>query len=258
MPCVPSLTSSNAAVQVVFYGGDLVRMMDAVLHGEVDVIILQGGWLEENFPQNIPLLQILAPKQLVYYGEPYPFLTSTELVPEVALSAAPHISGQLQQRILLALLALNSSTCPAMRAAGIAAFDFAASYAVARQVGRNPTDSTRPLLPPAESVTLLPPFTPPRSATTRASTESSTGTRSAWTRSSRPPGSSSAPRATSRSRAWRRGASGRGCPARRGLHASAGRASPRRLSTSSRGRCARLGPALEADAPVTAGRDQRH
>ena len=135
MPCVPSLTSSNAAVQVVFYGGDLVRMMDAVLHGEVDVIILQGGWLEENFPQNIPLLQILAPKQLVYSGEPYPFLTSTELVPEVALSAAPHISGQLQQRILLALLALNSSTCPAMRAAGIAAFTNSLSYVVAVEVG---------------------------------------------------------------------------------------------------------------------------
>jgi hypothetical protein len=87
-------------------------MMDAVLHGEVDVIILQGGWLEENFPQNIPLLQILAPKQLDYSGEPYPFLTSTELVPEFALSAAPYISAQLQQRILLALFALNWASPP--------------------------------------------------------------------------------------------------------------------------------------------------
>ena len=140
-------------------------MMEAVLHGEVDVIILQGGWLEENFPQNIPLLQILAPKQLDFSGEPYPFLTSTELVPEFALSAAPYISVQLQQRILLALLALNSS---AMRDAGIASFSFAASYAIARQVGRNPTRPTRarPLLTFAEPTAgppraLLPPM-PPR------------------------------------------------------------------------------------------------
>jgi hypothetical protein len=123
------------AAQVVFYQGDVQRQMDAVLHGEIDVGILPSGWLEENFPQNIPLLQILAPRQPLYQGEPHPYLTSTELVPEVALSAAPYLSSAFLQPIFLALISLNSSSYPAMRDAGIATFTFAASYAATRQVG---------------------------------------------------------------------------------------------------------------------------
>ena len=131
----PHSPNFKACVQVVFYQGDLARMMNAVLHGEIDVCILPSGWLEENFPENTHLLQIIAPRLPLHQGEPYPFLTSTELVPEVGLSAAPYISSAFLQPIFIALIALNSSTNPAMRDARISTFTFAASYAATRQVG---------------------------------------------------------------------------------------------------------------------------
>ena len=108
--------------------------MDAVLRDEVDMGFLLTGWLEANYPQNIPLFQLHELKTLNYQSEPYPFLTSTELVPAFGLSSAPSVPWSLQQRILNALTSLNA-THKAAQSAGIATFTLAASYESTRKVG---------------------------------------------------------------------------------------------------------------------------
>jgi ABC-type phosphate/phosphonate transport system substrate-binding protein len=85
--------------QVVFYQSDYTRQMEAVLRGEVDVAFMLSGWMEANYPQNIPLFQLLGPKQVSYQSETYPFLTSTEIVPSYGVSAAPYIPWVLQQQV---------------------------------------------------------------------------------------------------------------------------------------------------------------
>ena len=94
-----------------------------------------SGWMEANYPQNIPLFQQHEIKHVSYQSEAYPFLTSTELVPAFGLSAAPHIPWTLQQQVMTALSALNASH-PASMSAGISRFTLAASYEPARKVGR--------------------------------------------------------------------------------------------------------------------------
>ncbi len=133
-----SAESDGSRDQVRFYQGDLIRMMNDVLHGELDVGFLPSGWLEANYPQNIPLFKIHAVKdpRPVYQGEPFPFPTGTELVPEAGLAAAPHIPWELQKRVAFALTALNASAHPFMRAAGIATFTLAASYSEARELAQ--------------------------------------------------------------------------------------------------------------------------
>ena len=121
---------------MIFYQGDYLRQMEAVQRGEVDLGFMLGGWMEANYPQNIPLFNTLATKRVVYQSEPYPFLTSTEVVPAFGLSASPDIPWTLQQEILTALAALNA-TSPAALSAGIARFTLSASYEPARRVGQD-------------------------------------------------------------------------------------------------------------------------
>uniref|UniRef100_A0A7S0QGB5 Uncharacterized protein n=1 Tax=Cryptomonas curvata TaxID=233186 RepID=A0A7S0QGB5_9CRYP len=124
------------AEQVIFYQGDFARQMNAVLSGEADIGFLLTGWIEANFPQNIPLLEILEAKQIEYQSERYPFLTSTELVPSFGLSTAPQTPWTLQQNVLSALSALNA-THPAAQSAGISTFTLAASHELARKISQS-------------------------------------------------------------------------------------------------------------------------
>ena len=73
--------------------------MEAVERGEVDVGFMLSGWLEANFPNKIPEFRLLAPKSLAYQREPYPFLTSTQLVPAYGLSSSPDNPWMLQQQV---------------------------------------------------------------------------------------------------------------------------------------------------------------
>jgi hypothetical protein len=120
--------------QVVFYQSDYTRQMEAVLRGEVDVGFMLSGWMEANYPHNIPLFQLLGPKQVSYQSETYPFLTSTEIVPSYGVSAAPYIPWVLQQQVYNALSAINEAQ-PEAIAAGIFGFSLAASYAMTREIG---------------------------------------------------------------------------------------------------------------------------
>ena len=93
---------------------------------------LPSGWLEQTRPEAIPLLRIHAVENMTYHGEPYPYLVSTRLVPQPALSAAPHISNDLRLRVMEALLALRN---PALTdAADITGFTLPDCYESARQV----------------------------------------------------------------------------------------------------------------------------
>jgi hypothetical protein len=107
--------------QAIFYTGDFARQMDAVLSDEVDMGFLLTGWLEANYPQNIPLFQLLDLKTLNYQSEQYPFLTSTELMPAFGLPSAPYVPWSLQHRILNTLT-LRNATHKAAQSAGIATF----------------------------------------------------------------------------------------------------------------------------------------
>ena len=120
------------AAQVIFYGGDYTRQMEAVLRGEADAGFMLSGWMEANFPQNVPLFRWLDPSpDATYQGEPFPFPTSTALVPNLGVSAAPDVPWTLQQQVANALGALNGTEAAG---AGIAGFTLAASYAATLEI----------------------------------------------------------------------------------------------------------------------------
>lgn len=119
------------AAQVVFYLGDYERQLNAVLHGEVDVGIVLGGWLEAHRPESISLLRIHAPLTPEYQSEPYPFLTSTELLPGFGIAAAAATPWRLQQDVMFALTSAPADVLPH----DVAGFALAASYEGARKVG---------------------------------------------------------------------------------------------------------------------------
>ena len=144
---------------MVFYQGDYARQMEAVLHGEVDVGLMLSGWMEANYPQNVPLFRYLEPKPPVFYqSERFPFPTSTDLVPSLGVVAAPDVPWTLQQQVMTALSALNA-TQPEAVGAGIARFTLAASYALTREIG---TGVGVFYESPARGITCHDPFEPPR------------------------------------------------------------------------------------------------
>ncbi len=124
-------------MQVVFYFADYDRQYQAVKNGEVDLGFTLAGWLEENAPQDIMDLHILSIDQNIsYQGEPYPFVTSTQVVPSPGLSAGPNITWFLKKKILEALMDLTESH-PASKAAGISTFTMASSLDLTRMLAQN-------------------------------------------------------------------------------------------------------------------------
>ena len=86
---------------MVFYGTDLSRLAEDVNKGIVDYGFLPSGWLELNRPDLLPLLRVHGPasEAAVYEAEPYPFLTTTRLVPTYGLAAAPSVPWQLREQV---------------------------------------------------------------------------------------------------------------------------------------------------------------
>ena len=121
--------------QVVFYAGDYVRQMEDVLRGGLDAAVVTSGFLEEFFPELVRAgvfrYHLLA--RPAFQGQPYPFLTSTDVVPGYALAAAEHVPPDLRERVYRALSGLNA-THPLSVAAGIAGFVAPASYELPRTV----------------------------------------------------------------------------------------------------------------------------
>ena len=108
-------------------------MMNDVLSGRIDYAFTQSSWFEANHPDKMPLFHFHHLVQTSFQGDQYPFLTSTDLVPNPALTAAPHITSTLRRQVFDALRRLNTSN-PAARAAGIATFTLPASYEKCRSL----------------------------------------------------------------------------------------------------------------------------
>ena len=117
--------------QVIFYQADYERMMTDIQKGIIDVGFTQSGWFETNHPDLLPLFNFLDAQPQSYQSEPYPFATTTPLVPSYGLAAGPLVPALLRLQVYRALSALNASH-PAAAAAGIATFTLPASYEPAR------------------------------------------------------------------------------------------------------------------------------
>ena len=86
---------------MVLYGTDLSRLAEDVDKGIVDYGFLPSGWLELNRPDLLPLLRVQGPAReaAVYEAEPYPFLTTTRLVPTYGLAAGPLVPWRLREQV---------------------------------------------------------------------------------------------------------------------------------------------------------------
>jgi hypothetical protein len=118
----------------VYYEADyLDRMLSDVLTGTIDVGFAQSGLLEQFHPDALPRLAFLnLQPNATYQGDPYPFLTSTPVLPTYGLAAAPSIPRVLRGQLFAALSRLTPDH-PVAAAAGIATFTVPASYEEVRQ-----------------------------------------------------------------------------------------------------------------------------
>jgi ABC-type phosphate/phosphonate transport system substrate-binding protein len=120
---------------VIFYSGDYVRQLEDVQRGNLDVAVVTSGFLEESYPDLVHsgALRFHLLTTPVFQDEPYPFLTSTHVVPGYGLAASEHIPPLLRERVYTALSRLNASH-PLSAAASIAGFVAHASYELPRTV----------------------------------------------------------------------------------------------------------------------------
>lgn len=134
-PNIVTLTFQIEPVQVIFYAGDFVRQMEDIQRGNLDVAVVTSSFLEEFYPAYVTsgIFRFHLVTTPMFQGQPYPFLTSTEVVPGYALAAAAHISPTIREQIYQALSKLNA-THPLSVAAGITGFVAHSSYELPRTV----------------------------------------------------------------------------------------------------------------------------
>ena len=113
---------------MVYYDQDYESLMRDVQTGVIDYGLLPSAWFEVNHPDLIPQFLFHNITPAAFEDEPYPFATTTPLVPNIGLAAAPSVPWLLRAQIFDALLALNASHPAAAAAADIAAFTLPASY----------------------------------------------------------------------------------------------------------------------------------
>ena len=83
--------------QIVFYDYDYPQLVRDVDAGRLDAGFMMTGWLEQNLPGLVPAFRFLeALPAAALGGEPYPFLTSTPLVPGFGLMARPDLPFAIQ------------------------------------------------------------------------------------------------------------------------------------------------------------------
>mmetsp|Transcript_14254 Transcript_14254/g.38910 ORF Transcript_14254/g.38910 Transcript_14254/m.38910 type:complete len:394 (-) Transcript_14254:20-1201(-) len=119
--------------QIIFYQSDYARQLSDVLSGAVDYAMVKSSWLESNAPNDMAKLRFHNLANLSFQGEPYQFLTTSQLVPNSGLTAHPSIPKLLRSQVFAALMNLNR-TNPAAKAAKLAGFTFAYSYESVRSM----------------------------------------------------------------------------------------------------------------------------
>ena len=118
--------------QVVFYDYDYAALVNDVLSGVLDAGFMMSGWFEANFAEGMESFLFLdLVDDPTFDGEPYPFLTSTQVIPGFGFMARKEIPWELQSSVQAALTRLNR-THPAARQAGISTFYPAPSYTFIR------------------------------------------------------------------------------------------------------------------------------
>ena len=110
------------------------QLIGDVLDGEVDAAFIVPDALEEIDETKRDELRVLNSKNGAQLGKiRFPFDTTSDLYPQAALMAAPHVEWELQREVVMALLSLNS-TSPEVLQAKIAGFQPSLSYSGARNL----------------------------------------------------------------------------------------------------------------------------
>ena len=131
-------------------------MIQDVLSGAIDAGFLPSGFLEQNLPAAIPSLLLLNLVAASSEGAPYPYLTSTPVLPSFGFSAGPAVPRLLRQQVASALMRLNH-TQAALAGTGISTFTAPSSYdgvrrtQLARGIMFEEVRRRPPPPPPAES-----------------------------------------------------------------------------------------------------------
>jgi hypothetical protein len=94
---------------VIFYLGDYVRQMEDIQRGDLDVGIVTTGFLEEYYPQLIDTFRYHNLQNATFQGEPFPFLTSTDVVPGYAIAAVGRVPWKLRRQVYEALSRLTEN-----------------------------------------------------------------------------------------------------------------------------------------------------
>jgi len=116
------------AEQFVLYGTDFERQFQDVLSGRIDAGVASSTWLAEMHAGELDRIRVIQPLEPWYEGEPFPFPTSTPLVPQSGLAVSPLIPWQLKHEVARALQRVTADH-PAAVAAKIEGFTGPGSYA---------------------------------------------------------------------------------------------------------------------------------
>jgi len=109
-------------------------LIEDVLGGEVDAAFTVPDALDALDAAKRDQLRVLNSTNWAQLGKTkFPFETTSDLYPQAALMAAPHVEWELQREVIIALLSLNS-TSPEVLQAQIAGFQPALSYSGTRNL----------------------------------------------------------------------------------------------------------------------------
>lgn len=115
-----------SAIDFVALGNPHDKVIEAVIHGQVDAGFVRTGILEALRSQGSRVtdqLEVVEPQSFAGF----PFATTTPLYPEWAVVAMPHLDDNTARRLAAALLTMEH-TDPAARAAGIYGFTIPENY----------------------------------------------------------------------------------------------------------------------------------